>query len=474
MSLPDETFVLWCDISLYCSCFLNSKICEAIAIVQQHSDTLRQVEIKYDDDEVCGGSDNGVMLDIVVNFPSYGFHLLFEPITQLLRAVEVYDVTRIQLRYAMSLIGGTTSSASFVNLYERFGPTYAGEYDKEKGTYALGYPGLLFHFPIPQKYADDCIAKPAELPLEFPDGTTPVASRVCVFGNSLDDGKSENIAGQHNNKSVGLLKAMVNASLPSKALKYFEQVRVMLGDGGGLMFSNGARIDFGDSPQDVWTQLGSPGDTFSKPSGTMLLHSDVLGDLDKNSKSPDYFYNYFMRGIDVLFDGKTHCAKKFILHTNQVGHPEFNVYMKCNFAVEVPYDVDERRPGTDVNATNHDVSASLSMENGVTGLFEEISNSGAALESSDDILFHDNEMDLYEENSGNESLQRNLKGLITTESTFDDIQKLLGDGGRATIHTQFMSGSSSNPFGSTLIYGFPQRITFEIMKSGRIANLTIF
>lgn len=79
-----------------------AQICEAIAVVQQHEDTLRQVEIKYSD---APGSTSGDAdapgareLDIVLNFPSYGFHLLFEPETQLLRMVEVYDVTRIQLR----------------------------------------------------------------------------------------------------------------------------------------------------------------------------------------------------------------------------------------------------------------------------------------------------------------------------------------------------------------------------------------
>ena len=77
------------------------QICEAIAVVQQHEDTLRQVEIKYSDSPASSGIEETPAtreLDIVVNFPSYGFHLLFEPETQLLRMVEVYDVTRIQLR----------------------------------------------------------------------------------------------------------------------------------------------------------------------------------------------------------------------------------------------------------------------------------------------------------------------------------------------------------------------------------------
>ena len=76
----------------------------------------------------------------------------------------------------------------------------------------------------------------------------------------------------------------------------------------------------------------------------------------------DYFYNYFTRGLDILFDGQvitffffcsqvlyhpfsgtnfliavshlqTHKVKKFVLHTNYPGHADFNSYIKCNFVI---------------------------------------------------------------------------------------------------------------------------------------------
>lgn len=39
--------------------------------------------------------------------------------------------------------------------------------------------------------------------------------------------------------------------------------------------------------------------------------------------------------MDILFCGKTHRVKKFVLHTNPPGHLEFNVYTKCNFEILV-------------------------------------------------------------------------------------------------------------------------------------------
>ena len=40
--------------------------------------------------------------DIVINFPEHGFHLRFEPRSQRLRLIEVYDVTRLQVSTFLS------------------------------------------------------------------------------------------------------------------------------------------------------------------------------------------------------------------------------------------------------------------------------------------------------------------------------------------------------------------------------------
>lgn len=56
----------------------------------------------------------------------------------------------------------------------------------------------------------------AELPLEFPDGTTPVTCRVCIYDNSTTDSK------------VGVGSLMNKASvppLPAGSL-YMEEVHV--------------------------------------------------------------------------------------------------------------------------------------------------------------------------------------------------------------------------------------------------------
>ncbi|GFQ06615.1 upf0183 protein at3g51130 [Phtheirospermum japonicum] len=44
-------------------------------------------------------------LDIVISFPDRGFHLRFDPWSQRLRLIEIFDVKRLQMRYATALIG---------------------------------------------------------------------------------------------------------------------------------------------------------------------------------------------------------------------------------------------------------------------------------------------------------------------------------------------------------------------------------
>lgn len=108
------------------------------------------------------------------------------------------------------------------------------------------FQGLSFAFPIPTQYTDCCndgegsmlslcvsfnkcfilpsyLFSPfclisAELPLEFPDGTTPVTCRVCIYDSSMG-------------KKVGVGSLMDKATvppLPAGSL-YMEEVHVKVG-----------------------------------------------------------------------------------------------------------------------------------------------------------------------------------------------------------------------------------------------------
>jgi len=39
---------------------------------------------------------------------------------------------------------------------------------------------------------------------------------------------------------------------------------------------------------------------------------------------------------DILFNARTQCIKKFVLHTNYPGHYNFNMYHRCEFSLTLP------------------------------------------------------------------------------------------------------------------------------------------
>eukprot|EP00252_Welwitschia_mirabilis_P008438 TRINITY_DN20270_c0_g2_i1.p1 TRINITY_DN20270_c0_g2~~TRINITY_DN20270_c0_g2_i1.p1 ORF type:complete len:407 (+),score=58.00 TRINITY_DN20270_c0_g2_i1:201-1421(+) len=350
---------------------LGMPICEAFTYIEQDPSIYDVVHVKYSDEEP-------LLFDLVISFPDHGFHLRFEPYTQRLRLIEVFDVHRLQIRYANSVIGGPNTQATFVTIYAVCGPTFPGIYDAERGIYTLFYPGLSFAFPIPALHKESFKEWQAELPLEFSDGTTPVTSRVCIYDKS---------SGGNIGVGVGnLFKRAVLPPLPAGS-DYMEEVHAKLAQ--GLWFGKDRHLPFGASPQDVWSELGRPCAIHQKQVDQMLIHS-ASDSCERTTLCGDYFYNYFARGLDILFDGETHKIKKFVLHTNFPGHVDFNSYVKCNFFIHCPQ---------------------------------------------------------FKSSEGVEAEEQ----CITPNTKWHQVEEILGNGGPAAIQTQ---GSTNNPFGSTFVYGY--------------------
>ena len=60
------------------------------------------------------------------------------------------------MKYGAALVGGASHPATFVRVYDIYGPTYPGEFDANTGAYTLHYPGVAFWFPIPPAHAQRC------------------------------------------------------------------------------------------------------------------------------------------------------------------------------------------------------------------------------------------------------------------------------------------------------------------------------
>ncbi|KAL0021548.1 hypothetical protein WJX77_007325 [Trebouxia sp. C0004] len=299
------------------SCFsLGCSMNQALITVRQAQTTFGCVELKYF--EKTQSVD-----DILVNLPEHGVHLIFESSSQKLRVIEVYDLSRLQVKRGAATVGGSAHPPTFEALYDLMGPTYPGQVDTAHGCYVMHWPGLLVLFPIASQHAASWqdMQQGGAVPLALPDGTAPVASRLCIHAGNAAVSLGE------------LAQAIPPADSQTPA-----SVGIKVGKGLTIDDTH-QQLSFGDSPQDAWSTLGAPNATFSKqiPGLPQGGSANTRGAQQQVSDSPaDYFYNYFDRGLDVLFCGTTHRIKKMVLHTNLPNHTSFGTYTKCHFTLHAP------------------------------------------------------------------------------------------------------------------------------------------
>ncbi|KAG0763936.1 hypothetical protein G6F57_005855 [Rhizopus arrhizus] len=109
---------------------LGSSLWDNLNFLLDKSQFFPSVELKYSQEEP-------LEYDFIVALPNSGLNLRYDGSLQRLKSIECYDPSK----------------------------------------------GLAFTFPIPTKH-QDLYKSSTDLPLEFPDGTTPIASKVVLYSNS--------------------------------------------------------------------------------------------------------------------------------------------------------------------------------------------------------------------------------------------------------------------------------------------------
>ncbi|KAI8089869.1 uncharacterized protein BX664DRAFT_334119 [Halteromyces radiatus] len=152
---------------------LGSSLWDIIQFLRERPLFFPSVELKY-------GQLDPLRSSFIVCLPYNGINLWFDGSLQRLTAIECSDPSKVKLVYQNSDVSSSRTIPTFLLIYKCFGPTYLGEFKADQNIYILNYPGLSFTFPIPQKY-NHLYTNSTELPLEFPDGTTPIASKMYLF-----------------------------------------------------------------------------------------------------------------------------------------------------------------------------------------------------------------------------------------------------------------------------------------------------
>ncbi|CAE8650491.1 unnamed protein product [Polarella glacialis] len=157
----------------------------------------------------------------------------------------------------------------------------------------------------------DMLAARGEHPTELPGMAAPSATRLWVFAAEAPSFLAP-VSAMPDVPEAVLVRPAVGVELQGKMLR------------------------FGSMPQDVFTDFGPPEKVCVKDVDAVRIHSSRV---PTSRTCPDYYYNYFHLGLDVLFDGRTHLVKKVILHTNLPTHERFSRYSRCFF--QVPFELDQ-------------------------------------------------------------------------------------------------------------------------------------
>lgn len=310
---------------------------------------------------------------------------------------------------------------SFALVYSRFGPSYPGEVDAARGAYFLNYPGVSFVFAIRPELAP-LYEGGTELPLEFPDGSSPQVQRVYIFaGASL---RAAHMPADPN--SAYGEPVVVRVPLPQPPQQ--QQQPPPPRQAPALYFERRqAVLELGVSPQEVLSLLGPPQRVHTKQDDKMRIH--LAAPAPPSQLSPplpptgagEYFYNYFDLGLDLLFSlqeghaegGQGHVLRKIVLHSNQVCSSEFNHYRRCFWRLELP----PAAGGGGAGPRRLDVS-----------------------------------------------------------TRFDELQAVLGEPpAKPLIYSRASAPHApQHPFGHSLFYAYPHGLVFEVLRNQHIASLTLF
>ncbi|ESO04072.1 hypothetical protein HELRODRAFT_187040 [Helobdella robusta] len=286
----------------YWEFILGMPLYQAIALIKSQDDLLKNIQLMYN-------QHNALANDIVLDLAQDCIRLHFDSYLQRLKVIEVYDMSKIKLKYLNEYFNSPSTLPTITQIDNCFGATHPAKYNADKTIFSLNFRGLTFIFKILDGSSYE---------------TSPVVTSLFIYsGQSLTDAIVPSIpsscfyAGLYLEKFDGdrLMQAADEAS-PYSSIHYATILQ---------------EINFGDTTQDVISKIGSPSRMHYKDYDKMKIHCPKKHNMCYNTS--DYFFNYLNYGVDILFDARTHVVKKLVMHTNFPNHFNFNIYYRCHFQI---------------------------------------------------------------------------------------------------------------------------------------------
>uniref|UniRef100_A0A0N5ARP2 UPF0183 protein CG7083 n=1 Tax=Syphacia muris TaxID=451379 RepID=A0A0N5ARP2_9BILA len=313
---------------------LGTPVNQVIAALRDCYQLVDKVEVAYSTMEPMNK-------DIIIRLPSDGIRLYFEPNTQLLHLIEVYDLSNITLRSCNGIFSQPRKEADIFKAETAFGATHPGVYDEQQRLYELNWRGLSFSFPAPKDTStlQTSYVKGTKIgSLQFVS-SPPVPVKMTIFkGQST----MQKISSVPESVICGMCVPLLVKSIVSKGRIVGLDVEFFAQDNGSITSRKSdfplrqfkRSIYFGDTTESVLSALGAPSKLNYRSDEKMMVHRGNESERLRQTQT-HFFFNYFSLGMDILFNYHTNRVKKFVLHTNVPGHYDFGIYTRCIFSIAV-------------------------------------------------------------------------------------------------------------------------------------------
>lgn len=120
---------------------LGMPLAQAVAILQKHCRIIKNVQVLYSE-------QSPLSHDLILNLTQDGIKLLFDAFNQRLKVIEVYDLTKVKLKYCGVHFNSQAIAPTIEQIDQSFGATHPGVYNSAEQLFHLNFRGLSFSFQL--------------------------------------------------------------------------------------------------------------------------------------------------------------------------------------------------------------------------------------------------------------------------------------------------------------------------------------
>uniref|UniRef100_A0A803VM43 Phagophore assembly factor 1 n=1 Tax=Ficedula albicollis TaxID=59894 RepID=A0A803VM43_FICAL len=102
---------------------LGMPLAQAVAILQKHCRIIKNVQVLYSE-------QSPLSHDLILNLTQDGIKLLFDAFNQRLKVIEVYDLTKVKLKYCGVHFNSQAIAPTIEQIDQSFGATHPGALQK--------------------------------------------------------------------------------------------------------------------------------------------------------------------------------------------------------------------------------------------------------------------------------------------------------------------------------------------------------